>query len=285
MQKAGAEGALKTPNATPDALSPAHQVAPHGGRVVELFAGVGGFRHRAGARRLAGRARQPVGAEHEGSARLRLLRTALRRLRQLRTSTRTSPRCSTRSSDGERESARLRPAGWRLPLPGLLRRQAPHQAHGIQGKKGVLWWQIHRLIEMTAGRGSSSWRTWTGCSSHRPSQRGRDFAIMLASLSRPRLRGRVARRQRRRLRLPAATAAGLHRRRGTSTRPASLAVPRRSIALACWRARSRVVQPSVDDLFDGGSIPDLHLSGDLVASHAIVRPRAAASHRSRTAAS
>lgn len=57
-----------------------------------------------------------------------------------------------------------------------------NQAHGLQGKKGVLWWEIHRLLQ---------WR--------RPpylflenvdrllkspaKQRGRDFAIMLASLS------------------------------------------------------------------------------------------------------
>lgn len=56
------------------------------------------------------------------------------------------------------------------------------QSHGIKGKKGVLWWQIHRILE-----------------GHRPEfiflenvdrllkspakQRGRDFAIMLATLS------------------------------------------------------------------------------------------------------
>lgn len=57
-----------------------------------------------------------------------------------------------------------------------------NQAHGIQGKKGVLWWEIHRIVEH-----------------HRPrflllenvdrllkspaSQRGRDFALILATLS------------------------------------------------------------------------------------------------------
>ena len=46
MQTAGAEGTIQTPLATPDALFPPEPLAPHGGRVVELFAGVGGFRYR-----------------------------------------------------------------------------------------------------------------------------------------------------------------------------------------------------------------------------------------------
>ncbi len=53
MQQAGAEGALMTPNATPDALSPDHIGTPHGGRAVELFAGRAGLRIGL-ERRLAG---------------------------------------------------------------------------------------------------------------------------------------------------------------------------------------------------------------------------------------
>jgi len=57
-----------------------------------------------------------------------------------------------------------------------------NQAHGIQGKKGVLWWQIYRFISLgrpplilleNVDRLLSSPAT----------QRGRDFAIMLACLS------------------------------------------------------------------------------------------------------
>lgn len=56
------------------------------------------------------------------------------------------------------------------------------QAHGIQGKKGVLWWQIYRIVDMkrphlilleNVDRLLSSPAT----------QRGRDFAIMLSCLS------------------------------------------------------------------------------------------------------
>ena len=61
------------------------------------------------------------------------------------------------------------------------------QAHGSVGKKGVLWWEIHRLLRLKLAAGdrsdTCSSRTSTGCSSHRPSQRGRDFAVMLASLA------------------------------------------------------------------------------------------------------
>ena len=42
-----------------------------------------------------------------------------------------------------------------------------NQAAGIVGKKGVLWWEIYRLLMMKRPRTCSS-RTSTGCSSHRP---------------------------------------------------------------------------------------------------------------------
>lgn len=61
------------------------------------------------------------------------------------------------------------------------------QAHGLVGKKGVLWWEIHRLLrlKLAAGRPirylflenvDRLVKSPTG-------QRGRDFAVMLASLA------------------------------------------------------------------------------------------------------
>ena len=60
------------------------------------------------------------------------------------------------------------------------------QAHGLVGKKGVLWWEIHRLLRLKLERATVRYlflenvdrllKSPTG-------QRGRDFAVMLASLA------------------------------------------------------------------------------------------------------
>jgi DNA (cytosine-5)-methyltransferase 1 len=61
------------------------------------------------------------------------------------------------------------------------------QAHGLVGKKGVLWWEIHRLLRLKVATGrpvnylflenvDRLIKSPTG-------QRGRDFAVMLASLA------------------------------------------------------------------------------------------------------
>ena len=57
-----------------------------------------------------------------------------------------------------------------------------NQARGLQGKKGVLWWQIHRLLEMK--RPPFLFLENVDRLLKSPaSQRGRDFAIMLATLN------------------------------------------------------------------------------------------------------
>jgi DNA (cytosine-5)-methyltransferase 1 len=57
-----------------------------------------------------------------------------------------------------------------------------NQARGIQGKKGVLWWQIHRLLAMK--RPPFLFLENVDRLLKSPArQRGRDFAIMLATLS------------------------------------------------------------------------------------------------------
>jgi DNA (cytosine-5)-methyltransferase 1 len=41
-----------------------------------------------------------------------------------------------------------------------------NQSKGIAGKKGVLWWEIRRILEAKR-RLTSSWRMWTACSNRR----------------------------------------------------------------------------------------------------------------------
>ena len=55
-------------------------------------------------------------------------------------------------------------------------------AHGIAGKKGVLWWEIHRIIKAKRPKYALLENVDRLLKSPRV-QRGRDFAVMLASLS------------------------------------------------------------------------------------------------------
>jgi DNA (cytosine-5)-methyltransferase 1 len=56
------------------------------------------------------------------------------------------------------------------------------QAHGIVGKKGVLWWQIHRLLDM-ARPPLFFLENVDRLLKSPAAQRGRDFAVMLASVA------------------------------------------------------------------------------------------------------
>jgi len=62
-----------------------------------------------------------------------------------------------------------------------------NQSGGLEGKKGVLWWQIHRMISLLASQGRApEWLVLENVDRLLKSpatQRGRDFAIMLACLS------------------------------------------------------------------------------------------------------
>jgi DNA (cytosine-5)-methyltransferase 1 len=62
-----------------------------------------------------------------------------------------------------------------------------NQSQGLRGKKGVLWWQIHRMVEMYVKRKKPiKWLVLENVDRLLTSpaqQRGRDFAVMLASLS------------------------------------------------------------------------------------------------------
>ncbi|MCY7417174.1 MAG: DNA (cytosine-5-)-methyltransferase [Chloroflexi bacterium] len=57
-----------------------------------------------------------------------------------------------------------------------------NQARGLRGRKGVLWWQIHRLLEMRRPRFLFLENVDRLLKSP-ANQRGRDFAIMLATLN------------------------------------------------------------------------------------------------------
>ena len=158
-----------------------------------------------------------------------------------------------------------------------------NQAHGIQGKKGVLWWQIHRLIEMS--RPPMVFLENVDRLLKSPAHRsaGATSPIMLASLSDlgyvvewrvinaadygfPQRRRRVFIVAHRAGALTDANGAGLLYLNGVLARAFSVA------------------QPPDDGLFDRTASPDLHLGGDLVAltGHST---SGAAARRSRTAAS
>ncbi len=57
-----------------------------------------------------------------------------------------------------------------------------NQAHGIEGKKGVLWWEIHRLLDLKRPR-LVFLENVDRLLKSPAAQRGRDFAVMLACLS------------------------------------------------------------------------------------------------------
>ena len=57
-----------------------------------------------------------------------------------------------------------------------------NQAAGLAGKKGVLWWQIHRLLEEKQPR-FGIFENVDRLLKSPATQRGRDFAVMLASLA------------------------------------------------------------------------------------------------------
>lgn len=59
-----------------------------------------------------------------------------------------------------------------------------HRSNGLVGKKGVLWWQIHRILRDQAPRPKYLFLENVDRLLKSPAdQRGRDFAVMLASLS------------------------------------------------------------------------------------------------------
>ena len=99
------------------------------------------------------------------------------------TSTRTSTSSSTRSTAGEREPIPdhdLLVGGF--PCQDYSVAKTLNQAHGIEGKKGVLWWSIYRILEEKRPR-LVFLENVDRLLKSPATQRGRDFAIILACLS------------------------------------------------------------------------------------------------------
>lgn len=146
-------------------------------RVVELFAGVGGFR---------------VGLE-QASPRFKTVWN-----NQWEPSTKRQDAsiiyCGRFGSDGHSNEDIATVDAAEIPVADLLVAGFPCQDYsvaatlvnskGLEGKKGVLWWQIHRILRDTAHRIPYLFLENVDRLLKSPaSQRGRDFAIILASLS------------------------------------------------------------------------------------------------------
>lgn len=146
-------------------------------RVVELFAGVGGF--RIGLERASRRFKTVWSNQWEPSTKQQDASAVY---------------CRNFGAAGHsNEDIATVPTG-EIPEHDLLVGGFPCQDYsvattlarsgGIQGKKGVLWWQIHRIISESSVRPEFLFFENVDRLLVSPStQRGRDFAIILASLS------------------------------------------------------------------------------------------------------
>ncbi|MBK7906119.1 MAG: DNA (cytosine-5-)-methyltransferase [Gemmatimonadetes bacterium] len=89
--------------------------------------------------------------------------------------------------DGKLEIGRIDLLVGGFPHQDLSVAKPVNQSAGLAGKKGVLWWQIHRMLRLWARLDSPP--EWVFLENvdrllkSPANQRGRDFAIMLASLS------------------------------------------------------------------------------------------------------
>ncbi len=261
MQTADADSDTRAPFSASDTPFQNGPSEPHGGRVIELFAGVGGFR---------------IGLERTGWT------IVLGNQWEPSTNTQHAFDCYVRrfgsssswdiNEDIEKLLDEVEQGSRDLPEYDLLVGGFPcqdysvakllNQAHGIQGQKGVLWWQIHRLIEMT-GPAMVFLENVDRLLKSPATQRGRDFAIMLASLADLgyMVEWRVINaadygfpQRRRRVFIVARRADLVESRDGVS-------LLRRDGVLA--RAFP-VVQTADENLLDGVHAPDFRLSGDLV---------------------
>ena len=134
-------------------------------------------------------------------------------------------------------------------MPGLLGREDPQPGAGLVGKKGVLWWEIHRLLRLKLQRRPVKLplpreRRPAPQVADRPARPGLRGDARLAR--RPRLRGRVARRQCGRLRLPPEATTRLHHR---AARPLASGSPNDQL-IDVGRARASAACTRIDEPFD-----------------------------------
>ncbi len=146
-------------------------------RVVELFAGVGGF--RIGLERASKRYKTIWNNQWEPSTKRQDASIIY---------------CKRFGSEGHSNADIATVPANAIPRHDLLVGGFPCQDYsvattlkhsgGIQGKKGVLWWQIYRIIEQSPTKPEYLFLENVDRLLKSPaSQRGRDFALILASLS------------------------------------------------------------------------------------------------------
>ena len=121
-----------------------------------------------------------MGAEHPFAGRIRLLREPLPDRRARQRGHRSRPRRGRSGYGGSIPDHVLVVGGF--PCQDFSVAKTLNQAVGIQGKKGVLWWQIHRLLSLK--RPPYLFLENVDRLLKSPTrQRGRDFAVMLATLN------------------------------------------------------------------------------------------------------
>ena len=148
-------------------------------RVVELFAGVGGFRvglERSGWRTVWANQWEPgTGAQHAFDCYVRHFPTGEHVCLDIE-------RVMDEAESGVREIPTHELLVGGFPCQDYSVAKTLNQALGIEGRKGVLWWQIHRLLTMK--RPPLLFLENVDRLLKSPaSQRGRDFGVMLVTLA------------------------------------------------------------------------------------------------------
>lgn len=146
-------------------------------RVVELFAGVGGF--RIGLERASGRYKTVWNNQWEPSTKRQdaslIYRHIFGEAGHSNDDISTVPTSSIPEAD-------MLVGGF--PCQDYSVATSLKNAHGIEGKKGVLWWQIYRILSEAAVKPKYLLLENVDRILKSPtSQRGRDFALILTSLS------------------------------------------------------------------------------------------------------
>lgn len=157
-------------------------------RVAELFAGVGGF--RLGLERASSGFVTSFSSQWEppGSPKRQFASACYRtHFGEKGHFNEDIEKVLDRVEDGKLSLGRIDMVVGGFPCQDYSVAKPLHQSDGLVGKKGVLWWQIHRLLRLQAHAGHPP--KWVFLENvdrllkSPASQRGRDFAIMLASLS------------------------------------------------------------------------------------------------------
>jgi len=149
------------------------------GRVLELFAGVGGFRlgvEAAGWHVIWGNQWEPsTKKQHAFDCYARNFPTGEHVCNDI-------ARILDQAETGERTLPDHDMLVGGFPCQDYSVAKTLSHAHGIHGKKGVLWWEIHRLLDMKQPP-LVLLENVDRLLKSPASQRGRDFAIMLSSLA------------------------------------------------------------------------------------------------------